>query len=76
MPDQQRLVYKVCVLVDRGLHQAASIYLAEICTQVFNICQSKSSPFCSAWRFSSTYVCPAVTRWWSIQTLYAQSFTT
>jgi len=31
---QQRIEYKVCVLVYKCLHQAASTYLAELCSSV------------------------------------------
>ena len=33
-PVQQRIEYKVCVLVYKCLHQAAPIYLAELCSPV------------------------------------------
>ena len=34
LPVQQRIEYKVCVLVHKCLHQAAPIYLAELCSPV------------------------------------------
>ena len=34
LPVQQRIEYKVCVLVYKCLHQAAPIYLAELCSPV------------------------------------------
>ena len=32
LPVQQRIEYKVCVLVYKSLHQAAPAYLAELCS--------------------------------------------